>query len=193
MRLRFLALAGAAAACLILSGTAGANSGTFSGSVTPTACGPLQPITVAPGETTIDVVAAMTVAANDITIELFDPSSVQKAHGDTATSPEEIVYQSADLTPGTWNAQVCPFSGGLIAEPYSYTGQYSTSNVPVASVTPGSGTGGPGGTPTPRYVLGKLVFSPATVVDPQRTEGGEPLNFLDPKTNDYWESGPFWD
>ena len=190
MRLIFLALAGAAAACLILSGTAGASSGTFSGSVTPTACGPLQPITVAPGETTIDVVAAITVAANDITIELFDPSGVQKAHGDTATSPEEIVYQSADLTPGTWNAQVCPFSGGLIAEPYSYTGQYSTSNVPVASVTPGSGTGGPGGTPTPRYVLGKLVFSPATVVDPQRTEG-EPLNFLDPKTNDYWESGPF--
>ena len=28
------------------------------------------------------------------------------------------------------------------------------------------------------------------MVDPQRTEG-EPLNFLDPKTNDYWESGPF--
>ena len=57
---------------------------------------------------------------------------------------------------------------------------------------PARATGGAGGTPTPKYVAGKLVFSPATVVDPQRTEG-EPLNFLDPKTNDYWESGPLGD
>ena len=80
----------------------------------------------------------------------------------------------------------------MVAAPYSYTGTFATSNVPVTQVetTPGSGTGGAGGTPTPTYVAGKLTFSPATVVDPQRTEG-EPLNFLDPKTNDYWESGPF--
>ena len=80
----------------------------------------------------------------------------------------------------------------MVAAPYTYTGTFATSNVPVTQVetTPGSGTGGAGGTPTPTYVAGKLTFSPATVIDPQRTEG-EPLNFLDPKTNDYWESGPF--
>ena len=113
-------------------------------------------------------------------------------HGDTATSPETVKYQSPDLPAGTWNLQVCPFPGGVVAAPYSYTGTFATSNVPVTQVetTPGSGTGGAGGTPTPTYVAGKLTFSPATVVDPQRTEG-EPLNFLDPKTNDYWESGPF--
>jgi hypothetical protein len=190
MRLRLLPLVGLVATCLFLVGNAGADSGTFSGSITPTACGPMHPITVVAGETTITVAAAATIAANDITLELYDPSGALKAHGDTLTSPEEIVYQSADLTTGVWNAQVCPFSGGVLAAPYSYTGTFSTSNAPVASVTPGSGTGGAGGTPTPRYVAGKLVFSPATVVDPQRTEG-EPLNFLDPKSNTYWESGPW--
>ena len=41
----------------------------------------------------------------------------------------------------------------------------------------------------PRYVLGKLTFSPATVIDPQRTEG-EPLNFVE-ANGAYWESGPW--
>lgn len=34
-----------------------------------------------------------------------------------------------------------------------------------------------------------LVFGPATVIDPQRTEG-EPLNWFD-KDGNYWESGPY--
>ena len=190
MRLKLLALAGAMAAFLVTAGTAYADSGTFSGSVTPASCGPLQPISVAAGETTIDVVAAETIAANDITIDLYDPSGVLKSHQDSLTSPEELVFQSAALQPGTWNAQVCPFSGGLVTPPYVYTGTWGTSSVPVTEVIPGSGGGGGGGTPTPRYVAGRLVFSPATVVDPQRTEG-EPLNFLDPRTDDYWESGPW--
>src|SRR4051795_1722978 len=190
MRLTLLALAAAIAVCVLGVGSATADTGPLSGSFTETACGPLHPITVAPGETTIHVVGAATVAANDITVELFDPSGVQRAHADSLTSPEEVVYQSADLTPGVWNTQVCPFAGGVVAQPYTYTGTYGTSNAPVAEVVPGSGSGGSRGTPTPTYVTGKLVFSPATVVDPQRTEG-EPLNFLDPKTNDYWESGPW--
>ncbi|HEX3687700.1 MAG TPA: hypothetical protein VHU60_08945 [Gaiellaceae bacterium] len=190
--MRLLALAGLLAAFLVAVGSAAADSGTFSGSITPTDCGPLQPITVAPGDTTIVAAANATIAANDITLELYDPSGALKVHGDTATSPETVRYQSPDLDDGTWNVQVCPFSGGVIAAPYTYTGTYATSNVPVTQVetTPGSGTGGAGGTPTPTYVAGKLVFSPATVIDPQRTEG-EPLNFLDPKSNTYWESGPW--
>src|SRR5919201_3242857 len=190
MRLRFLALLGVAGAFLVTSGTAFADSGTFSGSITPTACGPMHPITVAAGETTIDAVATATVAANDITLDLYDPSGALKAHGDTLTSPEEIVYQSPDLTPGVWHVQVCPFVGGVLASPYTYTGTYATSDAPVVPGVPGSGGGGSGGTPTPRYVVGRLVFSPPTVIDPQRTEG-EPLNFLDPDTDTYWESGPW--
>ena len=191
MRLRLVALCGVVVAFLVAGGTAGADSGTFSGSITPTACGPLHPITVVAGETTIDAVANMDVAANDITLDLYDPSGALKAHGDTATSPEEVVYQSDNLATGVWHVQVCPFSGGVIASPYSYNGTFSTSNAPVQQVTPpGSTGGGSGGTPIPKYVAGRLVFSPATVIDPQRTEG-EPLNFLDPNSNTYWESGPW--
>ena len=58
MRLRFLALAGVLAAFLVVIGTAAADSGTFSGSITPTDCGPLHPVTVAPGDTTIVAMAA---------------------------------------------------------------------------------------------------------------------------------------
>ena len=191
MRLTLLAFLGLVVACLLAVGTASADSGTFSGSITPTACGPMHAITVVAGETTVTAAANMDVAANDITLELYDPSGALKAHGDTATSPESVVYQSDNLATGIWHVQVCPFSGGLVAQPYSYNGTFSTSNAPVVNATPpGSGGGAPGGTPTPTYVAGKLVFSPATVVDPQRTEG-EPLNFLDPKSNTYWESGPF--
>ena len=109
MRMTLLAFLGLAAACLLAIGTASADSGTFSGSITPTACGPMHPITVAPGETTIDAIAKMDVAANDMTLELFDPNGNHKAHGDSLTSPEEIVYQSENLEPGVWHTQVCPF------------------------------------------------------------------------------------
>jgi hypothetical protein len=190
MRPRLFALAGVAAAFLMASATAGADSGTLSGSITPTDCGPLHPITVVAGETTITAMATATVAANDITLELYDPGGTLKSHADTLTSPEEIVYQSADLTPGAWNVQVCPFAGGVLAAPYTYAGTYATSDVPVVDGVPGSGGGAAGGTPTPRYVAGRLVFSPPTTIDPQRTEG-EPLNFLDPGTDVYWESGPW--
>ena len=97
MRLRLPALAGLLTAFLLVVGTAAADSGTFSGSITPTDCGPLHPITVAPGDTTIVAAAAATVSANDITLELYDPSGALKVHGDTATSPETVRYQSPDL------------------------------------------------------------------------------------------------
>ncbi len=188
MRLKLLALCVLPAAVVFFAAAAQADTGTFSGSITPTACGPLHPISVAAGETTIDVAAAATVSANDITIELFDPAGNHVAHGDSLTSPESIHYASSDLPPGTWNAQVCPFSGGVIAQPYTYTGTFATSSGSPVGVL-GSGQGGTSAAPTPTYVAGKLVFSPATVADSQRTEG-EPLNYYDQKGN-YWESGPW--
>ena len=83
---------------------------------------------------------------------------------------------------------MCPFVGGVVAGPYTYTGTYATSSGPPVG-TPGSGNGGTSPAPTPTYVAGKLTFSPATVADPQRTEG-EPLNYFDRRGN-YWESGPW--
>src|SRR3954454_15461008 len=110
MRLRLLALC-AVPVLLVFATAAQADAGAFSGSITPTACGPMHPFTVAAGETTIDVTAAATVSANDITLELFDPAGNHVAHGDSLTSPEEIHYASSALPAGTWNAQVCPFTG----------------------------------------------------------------------------------
>src|SRR4051812_19154746 len=149
MRLTALALMGVVAACLLGVGTARADSGTISGSITPTDCGPLHPVQVAPGDTTIVAAAAMTISANDIRLELYDPSGTLKVDGDTATSPETVRYQSPNLQVGTWNVQVCPFSGGVVAGPYTYTRTFATSNVPVTQVstTPRSSTRGSGGGP----------------------------------------------
>jgi len=181
--------AAVAAALLALGvGAAGADTGAYSGSFTATACGPQHPFTVSPGETTIDVTAAATVSANDIVLKLQHPAGTDIASGDTLTSPEQIHYARADLEPGTYYAQVCPF-GGLYVDPTSYTGTYATSAAPVVEGVPGSTTGGTGGTPVAKRLTGSIVFAPATVIDPQRTEG-EPLSFIDNR-GEYWESGPF--
>ena len=175
-------------AIIAIPGAALADSGTFSGSVSGTTCGPKQPIQVTAGETTIHVVATADVAANDITLELFDPVGTQVAHGDTLTSPEELTYSSSSLPPGTWQAQVCPFPGGLVTDPASYHGTWATSSGPVVGV-PGSIQAPTTAAPLIQHTSGNLTFSPATVVDAQRTEG-EPLNFWDTAGN-YWESGPW--
>jgi hypothetical protein len=187
MRVRPLAALAVLGATLI-AGAAHADSGTYSGAFTATACGPKHPISVAAGETTIDASASAAVVANDITIDLYSPAGALLQHGDTGTSPETIHYASASLAPGTYTVQVCPFVGALLVAPYDYVGTFATSSAPVVGV-PGSDPGAAGGAPQPKYVAGKLGFSTATVVDPQRTEG-EPLNFVD-KNGNYWESGPF--
>jgi hypothetical protein len=187
MHVRTLVTCALVAAVALLAGSARADTGTFSGSITPTDCGPMHPVNVVTGETTIDAAAAATLSANDITLDLYSPAGQLLVHGDSATSPESVHYADAQLPAGTYNLQVCPFAGGVLAEPYTYTGTFTTSSAPVAGV-PGSTTGDTSGTPTPRRVAGKLVFSPATVVDAQRTEG-EPLNWID--GTGYWESGPW--
>lgn len=192
MRPRFLAPATAAALALavaFLPGSArGVGAGSYSGSFTATTCGPLHDVPVASGDTGIVATAAATVTANDITLDLYDPSGALLAHGDSATSPETVHYSSDALAPGTYRVQVCPFAGALIVDPTTYTGTYTTTTGPAAGV-PGSTTGDAGTVPTPKRVPGRLTFAPATVVDAQRTEG-EPLDFVD-RNGNHWESGPF--
>ena len=97
-------------------------TGTFSGAITPTSCGPMHDISVVQGDTTIDAVAAEDVSANDITLDLYSPSGALLVHGDTLTSPESVHYARADLSPGTYRLQVCPFQGGVVTSPYDYAG-----------------------------------------------------------------------
>ena len=165
-----------------IPGAASADSGTFTGSLAGTACGPKQSIRWPRANTTIDVVATADVAANDITLELFRPRRCANvAHGDTLTSPEEIqLLRILALTPGTWKAQVCPFTGGLVD---------GSGHIPRHVGDPPAGRPFSVFRPPPFRLrlrlrrsssapAGNLTFAPATVVDAQRTEG-EPLNFID--------------
>jgi len=183
------ALAVAVFMITVFAGSASATgTGTFSGTITPTSCGPMHDVPVVSGDTTIDAVAAEYVSANDITLDLYSPTGRLLVHGDTLTSPESVHYASNSLQPGTYHLQVCPFQGGLVTTPYDYTGSWAVSNGPAAGV-PGSDPGTEVGPPTITRTTGKLRFSPATVVDAQRTEG-EPLDTFD-KNGNLWESGPW--
>ena len=75
----FLAVGGAANA---------AGEGTFSGAITPTACGPMHDVQVVAGDTTIDAVAAEYVSANDITLDLYS-SGIQSP---ASTWPPDCTY-----------------------------------------------------------------------------------------------------
>jgi len=173
----------------VFAGSASAvASGTFSGAITPTSCGPMQDVSVVQGDTTIDAVAAEYVSANDIKLELYSPTGRLLVDGDTLTSPESVHYAPENLPTGTYHLQVCPFPGGVVTTPYDYTGAYSVTNGPPVDI-PGSDLGNEVGPPTITRTTGKLRFSPATVVDAQRTEG-EPLDFFD-KSGNLWESGPW--
>jgi len=179
----------AAALLVFFTGAASATgTGTFSGAITTTACGPMHDVPVVQGDTTIDAVAAEYVSANDITLDLYSPSGALLVHGDTLTSPESVHYARSDLAPGTYHLQVCPFTGGVVTTPYDYTGSWAVTNGPPVGV-PGSDAGGEFGPPTIKRVAGKLPFSNATVVDAQRTEG-EPLAHFG-NDGSIWESGPW--
>ena len=70
-----LAIGGILAVALLtlFAGAAGATgTGSFSGAITPTACGPMHDVPVVQGDTTIDAVAAEYVSANDITLDLYE-------------------------------------------------------------------------------------------------------------------------
>jgi type 1 fimbria pilin len=117
------ALAAAVFMITLFAGSASATaSGTFSGAITPTSCGPMQDVPVVQGDTSIDAVAAEYVSANDITLDLYGPDGRVLVHGDTLTSPESVHYASDNLPPGTYHLQVCPFQGGVVTMPYDYTG-----------------------------------------------------------------------
>src|SRR3954447_18155365 len=197
MRFR-LVLAGvavvlAAIGAIAGSSPAGADTTTYTGELPPqaSACGPFHDFTIPSGTTVIDAVATADLPSNDIVLNLHHPQGSIVATSDTATSPEAIHYV---LPPGAsgdaYSIQVCfAANAAEIVEPTSYTASVSTSNAPVPAVTPPVIGTGVSGVPQPTRVKSTLVFSPSTVVDPQRTEG-EPVNMI-AGANDYWESGPF--
>jgi hypothetical protein len=111
---------------------------------------------------------------NDFDLYVYDNTGTlvgQSASG--GTTSERFLLQSANSAQSPYDVRIVPF-------------------LVVASGYDGSATfvSQPGGPTNPPRSTGGLAFSgPATVVDPQRTEG-EPINWLD-RNNNYWESGPW--
>ncbi len=168
------------------------NAYSFQGQYTAPSCGPAFDFTIGTGTRTIDIVASTDVPANDIVLKLYH-NGVLVAQQDTVTSPEEIHYATgSDLDTGKYSVVVCPFNGEAVISPSDYAGIVTVSELPLPPVTiipPGSTTNPPTVYPIPNFQSWNARFSPATVVDPQRTEG-EPLVKLDADGN-LWESGPW--
>jgi hypothetical protein len=96
----------------------------------------------------------------------------QSASGGSAS--ERFLLQNGNSEDGPYEIRIVPFLVALST--YDASATWVSTN--------GTATGPPRST-------GGIAFSqPATVVDPQRTEG-EPVNFIDPLSGDYWESGPW--
>src|SRR6266545_3203928 len=152
------------------------NAYSFEGQYTAPSCGPAFDFTIGAGTRTIDVVAS-TIPANDIVLKLYH-NGLLIAQQDTATSPEAIHYATgAELETGKYSAVVCPFNGEAVLTPADYAGIVTVSELPLPPLTiipPGSTTNAPTVFPIPSFQAWNARFTPAAVVDSQRTEG-EPL------------------
>ena len=112
--------------------------------------------------------------ANDFDLYIYRQSDGQLVGSSTlggGETQEQVVLVSP--IPGNYEARITPF----LVTTSSYSGSA------VLSFT----NGGP--VPNPTFATGGIAFGPATIVDPQRTEG-EPLVHIDQFGN-IWESGPW--
>jgi len=112
--------------------------------------------------------------SNDFDLYIYRQSDGQVVGSSTAgggETQEQVVLVSP--MPGNYEARTTPF----LVTMSSYSGSA------VLSFT----NGGPANNPT--FPTGGIAFGPATIVDPQRTEG-EPLVHIDQFGN-IWESGPW--
>jgi hypothetical protein len=167
------------------------NAYSFEGQYTAPSCGAPFEFTIGAGTKTIDVVAS-TIPANDIVLKLYH-NGILIFQQDTGTSPEAIHYAlpaGADLDTGKYSVVVCPFNGEALLTPSDYAGLVTVSELPLPPIAPpGSLTNPVTVYPIPSFQNWNARFAPATVVDPQRTEG-EPLVKIDADGN-IWESGPW--
>jgi hypothetical protein len=112
--------------------------------------------------------------ANDFDLYIYRQSDGHVVGSSTlgnGETQEQVVLVSP--IPGNYEARITPF----LVTSSSYSGSA------VLSFT----NGGP--VPNPTFPTGGIAFGPATIVDPQRTEG-EPLVHID-RFGNIWESGPW--
>jgi extracellular elastinolytic metalloproteinase len=112
----------------------------FSGEITPTACGPMHPFELTDGLTQqIVVTAAEAQSVNDIVIKLWGPGDQLLASGDLGTSPETLTYAPGGaIAQGIYHTQICPFDAPTVPllPPYNYAGTVVTSDQSGTTATP---------------------------------------------------------
>ncbi|MFM6852199.1 MAG: M36 family metallopeptidase, partial [Terrabacter sp.] len=111
----------------------------FTGSVTPTECGPKHAFDLTDDLTRSITAVASGVPADDFVVKIFKGDTLL-ATGDTATNPEVATYSSAAMPAGTYSAQVCPFDAASVV-----VGQYTLAVTTSDTAAPGTGdlTGNP--------------------------------------------------
>ena len=122
-----------------------------------------------------DIQISWTSSDDDFDLYVYDNTGNlvgQSASG--GSTVERFLLQNANSDQSPYEVRVVPF----LTAAASYNG--SATFVSQA-----------GSAPNPPRSTGGLAFAPpATIVDSQRTEG-EPVNWIDPLTGAYWESGPW--
>jgi hypothetical protein len=122
-----------------------------------------------------DIQISWASSGDDFDLYVYDNTGTlvgQSASG--GSTMERFLLQNANSAQSPYEVRVVPF----LTAAATYDG--SATFVSQA-----------GGAPNPPRSTGGLAFSPAaTVIDGQRTEG-EPVNWVDPLTGAYWESGPW--
>ncbi|HEV2118934.1 MAG TPA: post-COAP-1 domain-containing protein [Candidatus Bathyarchaeia archaeon] len=123
---------------------------------------------------TVTITITWPSGSNDFDLYIYRQSDGQLVGSSTlggGETQEQVVLVSP--IPGMYEARITPF----LVTMSSYSGSAALSFT----------NGGP--VPNPTFPTGGLSFGPATIVDPQRTEG-EPLVHIDQFGN-IWESGPW--
>ena len=104
----------------------------FSGSYTPTTCGPNHDFTVGSGVRSIDVVA--TAPPNDIILELyFGGARIATSDIPAGPNPEAIHYEPPVVAEGVYTVRVCPFDEAQLP-PMTYAGTFTATPASSAPV-----------------------------------------------------------
>ena len=124
---------------------------------------------------------------DDFDLYVYDKNGNQVAASAAGgTTSEEVIVQDANSGQSPYEVRVVPFlvecAVTPCADPQTPGDQDYDGRATFETATGGD-------PPNPTRETGGLAFGPATVVDPQRTEG-EPLNWID-RNGNYWETGPY--
>ncbi|MEO5852007.1 MAG: M36 family metallopeptidase [Nocardioides sp.] len=109
----------------------------FSGTITPTACGPQHPFELTDDKTRQINAVAAAAPVDDVTVKFFGPGGTLLTEQDLLTSPEVASYAADSIPAGTYTVQVCPFDAASVV-----VGAYTLTLTTSDTAAPGGGSVG---------------------------------------------------